>query len=438
MLADSLNYQVRVEEAYTVRAGLQALYCDDVVVYDLSGNDDRNGPYRALAGTYRFCDHALLVSKDYLPSNVFPHRVGGAPPYPYPLDRLPDGTELMAPAFDLYGEILGPWIAEEDHSLLSWLRRQLTDLASKPVGERLSRAGSHQVAWSLQSATRRHVSKLVYGSIPVPQGAFLSYRGFHFDAAMELARQVADSGLPGTSEHRLRVISPSEFALDRELMSAGRRWMVLAWLWELIRAAEEFWIYRTADYERSWWTRGELVCWAIWDRRATKGRISSAPTLRAFDPTTGLLAAAPNDLQISLRSREASRIGDILDTVNPGDGAMNAWAQLSKRGRPPKGVSHVRTWDDFWTRLLIDRSTITGQISQPVSGHGLIDAIGDMASVDPAAAAAAIASDGRVRADDGTAWRLAELPPRLLYDTPKATRLDIPVLSRSRTYYVLE
>jgi len=233
------------------------------------------------------------------------------------------------------------------------------------------------------------------------------------------------------------VISSSEFALDRELMSAGRRWMVLAWLLALIRTAKEFWIYRTADYQRSWWTRGELVCWAILDWRAAKGRIPSAPTLRAFDPTTGLLTVAPDDLQVSLRSREESRVSLIVDDFSPGDGAMNSWGLLRKRSRPPKGASHLRTWDDYWTRLLIDRSTITGQTSQPVSGHGLVDAIGDMVSVHPAAAAAAVASDGRVRADDGTTWRLAELPPRLLYDTPKAQRPDVPVLGHSRTYYVL-
>jgi hypothetical protein len=96
-LAESIGYGYREETDYTVRGGMRAQFCDDVVVYDLSGNDDTDGPYRALVSTYMHCDHVLLISWDYLPLNLLPRRPGGAPPYPYPLEHLPDGHKVRFP-----------------------------------------------------------------------------------------------------------------------------------------------------------------------------------------------------------------------------------------------------------------------------------------------------------------------------------------------------
>src|SRR5262245_37620502 len=120
-LVKRLGYDLREDTTYTVRAGSQAQLCDDVVIYDLSGLDGRTGPYRALQSTYAFCDHVLLVSRNYLPLNVMPPRPGGAPLYPYPLRRLPDGRQVRYPTFSLRGDVLDEWIDEDDHSILAWL-----------------------------------------------------------------------------------------------------------------------------------------------------------------------------------------------------------------------------------------------------------------------------------------------------------------------------
>src|SRR6266849_4100286 len=82
-MVTEFGYLYREETNYTLRAGLQAQFCDDVAIYDLSGNDNSDGPYRALASFYTLCDHVLIISRDYLPMNLLPSRSGGAPPYPY-------------------------------------------------------------------------------------------------------------------------------------------------------------------------------------------------------------------------------------------------------------------------------------------------------------------------------------------------------------------
>jgi hypothetical protein len=439
-LAESIGYGYREETDYTVRGGMRAQFCDDVVVYDLSGNDDTDGPYRALVSTYMHCDHVLLISRDYLPLNLLPRRPGGAPPYPYPLEHLPDGHKVRYPAFNVRGEQRGEWVEKDDHSMMTWLREQLEDLATAPVGPRLPRAGSDSPLWSVQPATVNHLRSLTNAQRTVhltPTTAFLSYRGRHYDAALRLADRVADGGIAGSRARNLRVVSPSEFAIDGELMPAGRRWMVVEYLSLLIQDSYEFWVYRTDDYLNSWWTLAELVCFARSADRATHGRIGSAPAMRTVDPVSGRLSDQPGTLRIPLRRRERKQIDGITVFTAPGV-SSTASRTLEGRSKPPRGAVRDRSWSSFWNDLLIDRRALTDgdQPYQP-SAQALLDGVNDMVVVHPAAAAAAVATDGLVRAEDGSRWRLAELPQRLLYDRPLSTRPDLPVLSKFTTYHVL-
>jgi hypothetical protein len=437
-MVTQLGYRYREERRYTVRAGMQAQLCDDVAIYDLSGNDDSDGPYRALVSTYVSCDHVLLISRDYMPANLLPVRSGGAPPYPYPIRKLPDGRQIGFPAQMVRGEAAEEWVAESDHSMLAWLRRQLTELAAAPKGRRLPREGSDNPLWSASPSTVRYIKDLQpHPMHRDPSTAFLSYRGVHSAEAFRLARELLARGDTGDDVHQVRVVGSAEFALDGELMSAGQRWMVFEYLGMLIQDASQLWALRTEDYLNSWWTLGELVYSAIARERAQKGRIPRAPRIRILDPVSGRLTDDLGDLDIRPSKRDLGKVTGITVLTQPGVSSMAARTMQSRLRRPPKGASPRRTWQSFWNDLLIDRRAVEGGQGYTGSPRELLAGISAMTVVDPARAAAAVAEGNQVVAEDGSRWRLTELPPRILFDRPLATRPDMPVLTRLRTFHIL-
>ena len=437
-IAAEFGYLYREETNYTVRAGLQAQFCDDVVIYDLSGNDDSNGPYRALVSFYSQCDHVLIISRDYLPANLLPSRSGGAPPYPYPLRDLPNGQRVQFPTKTVRGEPAEKWVEDEDHSMMTWLRRQLADLAAAPAGERLTRAGSDSPLWTALPATQRFAASLKVPSFHVnPSTAFLSYRSADYEAASRLARRTLATGIAGDDVQEVRIVGPAEFALDGELMSAARRWMVFEYLGMLIQYASQLWIFRTQDYLKSWWTLGELVYSVISKDRAQHGRIPRAPYVRILDPISGQLMDKLGDLQIKPRRRELEKIQGITMFTHPGVSSTSLTLQ-SQRQPPPKGAGPQRTWHSFWNDLLIDRRALDGNVrAYAASPTNLLNGISEMVVVNPVKAAAAVAEGTAVIAEDGSRWQLCELPPRLLFDRPLTTRPDLPVLTRLRTFHTL-
>ncbi len=48
-------------------------------------------------------------------------------------------------------------------------------------------------------------------------------------------------------------------SISKELMTEQRRWEFDSIAYDFIKASKEFWILKTPDYKKSWWTYGELV-----------------------------------------------------------------------------------------------------------------------------------------------------------------------------------
>jgi hypothetical protein len=437
-LAAKIGYECQLEENYTPRAGMQACFCDDVVVYDLTVTENEVGAYRALSPLYVFLDHVLIVSRTPLAMNLVPVRPGGAPPYPYPLTRLPDGSAVTFPAFTLSGEPRGEWVAEEDYSLLNWLQRQLQDLHQKPAGLRVPHEGSERPHWPLSRSVRRFLRQVtqeqeVYAGLPRDQ-SFLSYRGRYYNEVLRLADLISDSKVPDNGRRRLRIVSPAEFALERELLSAGHRWMILSYLRLLILFSGEFWVYQTNDYLTSWWTLGELVVATDLQENPRTPSLR----IRSYNPINNTLADTAACLRITMGKKDRSAIHDLMIETAPGVSSppLPGFGRTARKAQlPQQGGRGERA---FWRDLLIERQVLTDSLKpyEPTA-HALLNAFDDMVRVDVEQVAAAAADRGIVHAQDGTRLRVAALPPRILYTHASALHPERPVLRRLPTYYSL-
>ena len=335
-----LTFNATISTEYTPRAGMRACFCDDVVVFDLTATPEQAATYRALPSHYTFCDHALIVSRTPLPLNLLPVRAGGAPAYPYPVIKLPDGTPVRFPDFTIFGGPSREWIEEGDHSILHWLRAQLEDLRCRPLGRRLPLKPSFRPLWPLSLEVWRFMGEMSqqHYSQRVENRVFVSYRTHAYDNALKLAASASRGDFGGVGAKDLRIVSPSELAMERELLSAGRRWMVLSFLRMLIRNAPEFWVYRTDDYLMSWWTLAELVMAAV-----ISNDKKFVPRMRIYDSADQRLIDDVATFRIRMTCRQRSLINQFVIETSPGVTPTGARTETPARTPrlPRRGVLQI-------------------------------------------------------------------------------------------------
>jgi hypothetical protein len=281
--AAKLGFQARVEDAEDVLVPLRAYLCDTAVVLDLSpvtnGNGQRlSAAYSALTTFLGGLQHVLVVSRGYLPLNVTPMRRGGAPAYPYPERSLPDGHPV-GPVADTDGGEHRPWVAEGDASLLEWTRQQLADLADgtglpsrrcsagewdRFTGMEASNPSTRDFLLGIQGEMLTESREWHRGQ-ELRNQVFISHRGSYWAEVEELAGDVRAGRLPGMAARPVKAVRPGELALERELLSEGRRWMLFSLLDDMLRSCTELWVYETDDYLKSWWTLAELTAAAYID-----------------------------------------------------------------------------------------------------------------------------------------------------------------------------
>ena len=146
---------------------------------------------------------------------------------------------------------------------------------------------------------------------------FLSYRGRYFDDALALSRRAASEGVPGAGLRSIRVVTPSEFAMEGELLSAGRRWMVINFFRHLIFNTPEFWIYRTEDFLESWWTLAEVVYAGVAISKAAED-LGVAPRLRVYQPETGQTTDDVGPFRVRMGSNERTHHRAVGESCRAG------------------------------------------------------------------------------------------------------------------------
>ncbi|MBV9163577.1 MAG: hypothetical protein JO281_18955, partial [Pseudonocardiales bacterium] len=162
-----------------------------------------------------------------------------------------------------------PWVSDGNESILVWVQAQLSEIAKSP-GRRFSRiefdrfmaelaAGSDQSVASEPLRELRAEATAWRERWRLPDVVFLSHRSRHYPKVASFAEQLEAGALDGQPKRNVLVLPPGRLTLDGELLSEGRRWMLLGALDDLLRTCSEMWVWESADYLGSWWTLGELV-----------------------------------------------------------------------------------------------------------------------------------------------------------------------------------
>lgn len=278
----------------TPEAVIEACLGDGGLVFDATIEPDGTHLYEAASYALLSFDYNLVVSRTYLPANFLGVRRGVAPPYPE---------------------------SSTNDDLVPRIETQLAELV-----ERLPRPPEHvgmEAATALGEDALARARARRHGRAQ----AFISHRGQWASDVEALAGQSRE-----TSGVDARVFRTGELAFADELMTLQQRWGVLRELQRWIAAADEFWIYRTDDYSRSWWTRGELV---LLENIAAGSRPRTRVMTGGDSPSSEV---ASGDIP-SLSTREEDRLLELLyfahqpEWLERGEIGMRTFRSLT--GRQP-------------------------------------------------------------------------------------------------------
>lgn len=266
--AEALGFRAAVVEEPDALKLLSACLADDVVFFDGTIEDGHLYPAAGMAPSE--VDHLLVGARTYLPINFIPARSGGAPEYPAP---------YFAPRLDR------PRAAWSNEHVLRWIEEQLVELRARGPREK-----TVDLATLAASGDADAIARAVIGfyrasepRVERERRVFVSYRSRHWEAMQPFLERLRRGDLHDGAPREVEVLPPGAVVYEGELLTAMRRWQLLALVDRRIATCAEMVAYRTADYLDSWWTQGEVITLAY--RRGERGS-DPVPALRVFDPTT--------------------------------------------------------------------------------------------------------------------------------------------------------
>ncbi len=288
---------------------------DDLVIFDASIEDGHN--YAAATGQPLTMDRVLVVSRTYLPLNFYGLREGGAPIFPR---RTTQANE----------------------EILKWLHAQIDELVAQPArpDNRKGFIGSYRAM--RESLKKREADWRARGRI------FISYRSRHHAAVQELSLRIRRGDFHGGSPRTAYFLPPGEIVFEDEILTELRHWQLASMIDRRIGVADELWVYETADYYDSWWTRAELI--TVSYRKASR---IAAPRVRRFSPERGEVSDFPPDFLPTMTFRQKSRMARWYANTDPGMMSPEAlklrplYSQLPVLRHLPYFRDHVWS-EDFW------------------------------------------------------------------------------------------
>lgn len=223
--------------AVTVNDCILSCYKDDLVIFDASieGDNHEINNYRLANALQSPLEHVLVVSRTYLPLNIYTYKTSGFPSYKQQ--------------------------SLSNESILKWLESELSRIDFHILRER-STKGINNVVNYLKA------SKAEHDSIRATEtSVFISFRTKYAQlegnseykySVSELARRI-ETGCYG-EPRTVKYLDNGSLVFNTELLTQWKAWQLLCIIdKEYISYCDEMWIYASDDYLNSWWTMGEQI-----------------------------------------------------------------------------------------------------------------------------------------------------------------------------------
>lgn len=238
-LKRSIKIKVYNQSKYSVTVNDCILSCyeDDLVIFDASIEGDKHeiNNYRLANALQSPLEHVLIVSRTYLPLNIYTYKNGGFPSYKQQ--------------------------SLSNESILRWLESELSRIDFHLLRDRNTKEIKN-IANYLKASKKEHDSiRAAETSI------FISFRTKYAQieenseykySVSELANRI-EAGYYGDSR-TVKYLDNGSLVFSTELLTQWKAWQLLCIIEkEYISYCDEMWIYASDDYLNSWWTMGEQI-----------------------------------------------------------------------------------------------------------------------------------------------------------------------------------
>lgn len=223
--------------AVTVNDCILSCYKDDLVIFDASieGDNHEINNYRLANALQSPLEHVLVVSRTYLPLNIYTYKTGGFPSYK---------QQFLS-----------------NESILRWLENELSRIDFRILRNRNTKEIKNIVNYLKASKTEHDSIRATETSV------FISFRTKYAQnednreykySVSELAKRI-ETGCYG-KPRTVKYLDNGSLVFNTELLTQWKAWQLLCIIdKEYISYCDEMWIYASDDYLNSWWTMGEQI-----------------------------------------------------------------------------------------------------------------------------------------------------------------------------------
>lgn len=295
---DQSKYKVTVNDC------ILSCYKDDLVIFDASieGDDHEINNYRLANALQSPLEHVLIVSRTYLPLNIYTYKTGGFPSYKQQ--------------------------SLSNEMILRWLKNELSRIDFRLLRDRNTK-GIKGIVNYLKA------SKTEYDSIRSAEtSVFISFRTKYAQneknseykySVSELAKRI-EAGCYG-KPRTVKYLDNGSLVFNTELLTQWKAWQLLCIIEkEYISYCDEMWIYASDDYLNSWWTMGEQILFSYLMHQKIDKRPSpySLKKLIVYYPKEDRIEEIK---PVHINDAIAKNIRTILADCHPQD--LNIYSKLS-------------------------------------------------------------------------------------------------------------
>lgn len=302
----SIRIKVYDQTKYSVTTNDCILSCyeDDMVIFDASieGNDHEHNNYRLANALQCPLEHVIVVSRTYLPLNIYTYKLGGFPSYK---------QQTLS-----------------NENILRLLGDELSQIDFHSLRNRNTKGIKNACSYIKASKTKHDSIRAAETSV------FISFRTKYAQkeanseykySVSELAKRIEEGcyGIPRT----VKYLDNGSLVFNTELLTQWKAWQLLSIIEkDYIAYCDEMWIYASDDYLNSWWTMGEQILFSYLMHQNIDKRTSTHKPKK-------LIMYYPKDDRIEeikpvpINDAIAKNIRTILVDCNPQD--MNLNSKLS-------------------------------------------------------------------------------------------------------------